>query len=141
MSSKFSQPFEIAEAIHSAAIRLLRIVRVEDTRAGIAPAQLSALSVLVFHGPVTLGQLAAVEQVKPPTMSRIIQSLVQQGLVERVSQPTDRRALRLTATPRGRKLLIAGKQRRVRALAKRLEHLSETDLKDLHRTARIWSKI
>lgn len=141
MSSKTSRLFEIAEAIHSAAIRLLRIVRVEDTRAGIAPAQLSALSVLVFHGPVTLGQLAAAEQVKPPTMSRTIQSLVQQGLVERIRQPTDRRALRLTATLRGRKLLIGGKERRVRALAKRLDHLSEADLKALHHAARILAQI
>lgn len=141
MSSKSSETIQVAEAIHSVAIRLLRIVRVEDTRAGIAPAQLSALSVLVFHGPAALGQLAIAEQVKPPTMSRIIQSLVQQGLVERISQPTDRRALRLTATPRGRKLLIAGKERRVRALAKRLKHLSEADLKALRHTARILSQI
>ena len=141
MSSDFSRVAEIAEAIHAAAIRLLRIVRVEDTRAGVAPAQLSALSVIVFHGPISLGQLAAAEQVKPPTMSRIVQSLVRQKLVERISERTDRRSVRLTATPKGQKLLLAGKDRRVRALAARLERLSEHDLKALRRAAHVLSQI
>src|SRR5258705_3126399 len=63
---------EVADRLHSAAIHLLRFARKEDVLSGEGPARLSALSVLVFGGPMTLGQLASAEQVKPPTMSRIV---------------------------------------------------------------------
>lgn len=139
MSSEFSR--EVAEAVHSVAIRVLRIVRVEDTKAGIGPAQLSALSVLVFAGPRTLGELAAAEQVKPPTMSRIVQALVEQSLADRVSSSEDRRAIRVAATARGRKLLLAGRDRRVQALAKRLEKLGSDDLKTLAKAAKLLASI
>lgn len=139
MSSGFSR--EVAEAIHSVSIRVLRIVRVEDTKAGIGPAQLSALSVLVFAGPRTLGELAAAEQVKPPTMSRIVQALVEQGLADRVSSPQDRRAVRIAATGRGRKLLLAGRDRRVQALAKRLGKLGDEELRVLAKAAKLLAEI
>jgi len=61
----------VADGLHSAAIHLLRRVRKQDTKTGEGPARLSALSVLVFGGPKTLGELAAAEQVRPPTMTRI----------------------------------------------------------------------
>lgn len=137
--SSFS--LEVAEAVHSVAIRVLRIVRVEDAKAGIGPAQLSALSVLVFAGPRTLGELAAAEQVKPPTMSRIVQALVEQGLADRVSSSDDRRAVSVAATARGRKLLLAGRDRRVQALAKRCEKLSPNDLKVLAKAAKLLAEI
>src|SRR3954463_14052103 len=63
---------ELADRLHSTAIHLLRRVRKQDVAIGQGPARLSALSVLVFGGPKTLGELAAAEQVKPPTMSRIV---------------------------------------------------------------------
>src|SRR2546422_3455480 len=66
---------DVADRLHSAAIHLLRHVRKQDVATREAPARLSALSVLVFGGPVTLGQLAAAEQVKPPTMTRIVTGL------------------------------------------------------------------
>ncbi len=141
MSRKNADVRGTAEAIHAAAIRLLRIVRREDARAGVAPAQLSALSVLVFHGPTALGELAAAEQVKPPTMSRIVQSLVKQGLVQRTSRAADRRSLTITATPAGRRLLLAGRDRRVRALAKRLGRLSAADIATIGRSAKLLSEI
>lgn len=126
---------EVAEAIHAAAIRVLRMVRVEDAKAGVAPAQLSALSVLVFAGPCSLGELAAAEQVKPPTMSRVVESLVGQGLVSRVAHEGDRRAVRIAATPKGRKLLLAGRDRRVQALARRFEKMSAAELDTLRKAA------
>jgi len=132
---------EIAEALHAGAIRVLRIVRVEDTKAGIGPAQLSALSVLVFVGPRTLGELAAAEQVTPPTMSRIVQALVEQGLADRINPPEDRRSVRIGPTVRGRKLLLAGRDRRVRVLAKHLERLNDDDLNTLAQAARLLAEI
>ena len=75
--------YRIADLLHSAAIHLLRRVRARDRSMGIGPAQLSALSVLVFAGPRSLGELAEAEQVRPPTMSRIVTGLVRAGLVAR----------------------------------------------------------
>src|SRR5882762_3336907 len=71
-----------ADRLHSAAIHLLRRVRQQDVASGVGPAQLSALSVLVFGGVKTLGELAVAEQVKPPTMSRIVSGLARSRLVE-----------------------------------------------------------
>lgn len=139
MSSDF--PFEVADAIHGAAIRVLRIVRAADAKAEIGPAQLSALSVLVFAGPKTLGELSDAEQVKAPTMSRIVQALVSQRLADRVRLPEDRRAVRVAATRRGHKLLLAGRDRRVQLLAQRLTSLTAEDLQVIRQAARLLSGI
>ena len=139
MSSKIS--LQAAEALHSGAIRILRMVRVEDAQAGIGPAQLSALSVLVFAGEKTVGELATLEQVQPPTMSRIVDGLVQKKLVERVSSANDRRTVQISATPAGRKLLLAGRDRRVRALAKRFDDLSKKEVETLLTAAEIMKRI
>lgn len=139
MSRKISH--SVAEAIHAAAIRILRIVRVEDIKAGIGPAQLSALSILVFLGPKTMGELAEAEQVKAPTMTRIVEALVRQQLANRATSGSDRRSLRIAATPKGRKLLLASRDRRVQALAKRLENLSDGELIMLERAAQLLGAI
>jgi len=139
MSSKISH--RVAEAIHAAAIRILRIVRVQDIKAGIGPAQLSALSILVFLGPKTMGELAEAEQVKAPTMTRIADALVRQQLADRATSGADRRSLRIAATAKGRKLLLASRDRRVQALAKRLENLSDSELIMLKKAAQILSVI
>jgi len=139
MSSKIS--LRAAEALHSGAIRVLRLVRAEDAQAGIGPAQLSALSVLVFAGEKTVGELAALEQVQPPTMSRIVDGLAQKKLVERLSSANDRRTVQITATPAGRKLLLAGRDRRVRALAKRFDGLSKKEVETLLAAAEIMKRI
>jgi DNA-binding MarR family transcriptional regulator len=141
MSSKIEMKEAIADALHSGAIRLLRIVRAEDAHAGVGPAQLSALSVLVFVGAKTLGELAAIEQVRPPTMSRIVDGLVKQHLVDRITEATDRRSVRITPTKKGRKLLLEGKARRVRALAKRLDELTHEELNVMQKAGQIMSRI
>jgi DNA-binding MarR family transcriptional regulator len=141
MSSKIETKEAIADALHSSAIRLLRIVRAEDAHAGVGPAQLSALSVLVFVGAKTLSELAAAEQVRPPTMSRIVDGLVKQNLVDRVTEKGDRRSVRITATKKGRKLLLEGKARRVRALAKRLDGLTQEELSVIHKAGQIMSRM
>ncbi|HEY2820901.1 MAG TPA: MarR family transcriptional regulator [Candidatus Acidoferrum sp.] len=132
---------ETADLLHSAAIRVLRMVRVEDAQAGIGPAQLSALSVLVFGGAKTVSELAVLEQVRPPTMSRIVDGLVRKKLVQRVENPEDRRMVRISATARGEKLMLAGKDRRVKALASRFEALTATDLKTLHAAAQLMLRL
>ncbi len=117
---------ETADRLHSAAIHLLRRLRVRDRESGVGPAQLSALSVLVFGGARSLGELADAEQVRPPTMSRIVASLERAALVRRRATKDGRR-VRLEATARGTKILQEGRRRRVESLAQALSSLSEED--------------
>ena len=118
---------EIADRLHSAAIHLLRRLRVQDRESGIGPAQLSALSVLVFGGPKSLGELADAEQVRPPTMSRIVASLERARLVRRHATEDGRR-VRLAATAKGKKILWEGRKRRVESLAAALASLTEDEI-------------
>ena len=131
----------VADALHSAAIHLLRGVRKEDERTGIGPARLSALSVLVFAGPLRLTDLARFEQVKPPTMTKIVAGLEASGLVRRQSDVTDARAVKLEATPRGTKLLQDGRRRRVARLTAALGTLSREEIDVLARAAAIVERI
>jgi DNA-binding MarR family transcriptional regulator len=116
----------VADRLHSAAIHLLRRLRVRDLESGVGPAQLSALSVLVFGGPRSLSELAAAEQVRPPTMSRIVGSLETAGLVKRHATEDGRR-VRLEATAKGTKILQEGRKRRVESLANAVSTLSAED--------------
>src|SRR6267154_2085801 len=123
--------FETADRLHSAAIHLLRRLRVRDRESGVGPAQLSALSVLVLGGgPRSLGELAEAEQVRPPTMSRIVRGLVRAGLVRR-GKTEDGRRVRLEATAKGTKILQEGRRRRVESLAEALSSLSNEDREKL----------
>src|SRR5690349_2428073 len=98
-------PADLADGLHSAAIHLLRRLRRQDDASGVPAPQLSALSVIVFGGPITLGALAAAEQVRPPTITKLVATLEEAGLVERETDATDRRIVRVKATARGAKLL------------------------------------
>jgi DNA-binding MarR family transcriptional regulator len=133
---------ELADRLHSAAIHLLRRLRREDTASGLSGPRLSALSVIVFGGrPITLGQLAAAEQVRPPTMTRLVDALEAEGLVVRERDPADRRITYLRASPKGEALLRAGRTRRVAALAAQLGKLSGKDREALVRAAALLEQI
>ena len=138
MSNKFpTNAQNIADQIHSASIHLLRRLRREDAGGGLNAQRLSALSVIVFGGPVTLGELATVEQVRPPTMTRIVNALEEQGLVMKKKNERDGRSTHLSATARGKKLLIDCRERRVRALAGQIEALTPGQRKTLEEAAEI----
>jgi DNA-binding MarR family transcriptional regulator len=126
-----------ADRLHSAAIHLLRRVRLQDVASGVGPAQLSALSVLVFAGPKTLGQLAAAEQVKPPTMSRVVAGLKRSHLVGITRDSRDARRMHIRATPKGTRLLQQGRQRRIEYLATHLDSLTSSELAQLSAAADI----
>ena len=131
LKSLADQPLlETADKLHSAAIHLLRRLRVRDRESGIGPAQLSALSVLVFGGPRSLGELADAEQVRPPTMSRIVSGLERARLVKRQATEDGRR-VRLVATAKGTRILWQGRKRRVESLAQALSSLSELERQQL----------
>jgi DNA-binding MarR family transcriptional regulator len=121
---------EVADQLHSAAIHLLRRLRVHDRETNVGPAQLSALSVLVFGGPKSLGELADAEQVRPPTMSRIVAGLQRAKLVRRHSTEDGRR-LRLEATPKGVSLMWEARKHRVESLANAVAGLHENQRQQL----------
>ena len=130
-----------AERLHSAAIRLLRRLRKTDAEAGLSGPQASALSVLVFGGEVPLGRLAAVEQVRPPTMSRLVKDLEAAGLVERRPEPGDARGVRVRATRKGRELLELGRARRLRRLIAAVRARTPEERRVLSEAARILGEI
>jgi DNA-binding MarR family transcriptional regulator len=123
--------YAIADGLHSSAIQLLRRVRRVDEASGLSAARLSALSVLVFGGPTTIGELARIEQVSAPTMTRLVQALERERLVVRKPHEDDARAVRVRATAKGRRILEAGRRRRVEELARLLEGLPVLELENL----------
>jgi DNA-binding MarR family transcriptional regulator len=126
-----------ADRLHSVAIHLLRRVRKQDAASGVGPAQLSALSVLVFAGAKTLGELAAAEQVKPPTMSRIVAGLERSRLVEITRDSDDARRMHIRPAAKGIRLLQAGRRRRIEYLAAHLDSLTGSELAQLNAAAEI----
>ncbi len=136
-----SEILRVADRLHSASIHLLRRLRVRDRESGIGPAQLSALSVLVFGGPKSLAELADIEQVKPPTMSRIVDGLESARLVTCESAPDDARRMRIVPTAKGKKLMLEGRRRRVEMLAELIEDLSTPDIHRLGEIAEVMEGI
>ncbi|HXO85849.1 MAG TPA: MarR family transcriptional regulator [Gemmatimonadales bacterium] len=122
---------DIADRLHSAAIHLLRRLRVEDKALGLSGPRASALSVIVFRGPLTMSALAEAEQVRAPTITRLVDGLERRGLVRRVSDRADGRVLLVEATAAGKRLLQKGRARRVERLKQGIAQLSGDDQKVL----------
>jgi DNA-binding MarR family transcriptional regulator len=132
-----SRNTDVADLLHSAALHLLRSLRKVDSESGITAPRLSVLSVVVFAGPRTLGELASAEQVKPPTMTRLVAALETEGLVKREVDHNDRRITRIHATKKGEKIMMLGRERRVSDLAARLAKLPASEVRELERAARL----
>jgi DNA-binding MarR family transcriptional regulator len=130
-----------ADRLHSAAIHLLRQLRREDTASGLSAPRLSALSVVVFGGPLTLGELANAEQVRPPTMTRLVSALEAEGLVTREPDADDGRLTRIRPTAKGRSLLLKGRARRVAALTAAVRALDRQDRDVVERAVTILERL
>ena len=144
MKKTRSQPGKrlgIADRLHSVAIHLLRRVREEDLQSGLTPARLSALSVVVYAGPIRLTDLADAEQVRPPTMTRLVQGLESEGLVQRRTGSEDARASYIEATVRGKQLFEKGRQRRLAKIDLILESMSWRELSSLDSVVRRLSEV
>ena len=137
--NKFVVPeaLDAADRLHSAAIHLLRRLRIRDGELGIGPAQLSALSVLVFGGPKSLAGLAEAEQVKPPTMSRIVTGLLRAKLIRRTTDKQDRRAVIIEATEKGVRIMQEGRRHRVESLAAAVRALPREEIARLREAAQV----
>lgn len=116
-----------ASDLNSAAIHLLRALRATDRAAGLTPARLSALSVLVFGGPSPLGRLARTEDVAGPTMTRIVDGLCDLGLAERRPHPDGGRLVLVAATAEGERVMRAARQARIDTIVAALRALPAAD--------------
>lgn len=131
----------LAARLNSAAVRLVRRIAREDGRDGLTRARASALSVLVFGGPLPIGALALAEMVSGPTMTRIVDGMARAGLVRRDSPAEDRRRVVITATPRGRRLIERARARRIRRLTAELDRLERNERDVLDRAAAILARL
>jgi len=131
---------DLAPQLRFAVMRLSRRLR-QHAPDDITPSQLSALAVVVREGPLTLSQLADAEQVQPPTITRIVDALGQQGLVTRAASDHDRRVAFVAATQEGRALVEAIRRRRDAYLAQRLRTFSPEELALLERAAPLLERL
>ena len=130
-----------ANRLHSAAIHLLRWVRMADRETGVSPERLSILSILAFAGPKTVGEIAELELVSPPAISRILNGMEKSGMVARERLEEDRRFVRVVATPKGRRLVDGARGRRLVRMASRLEVLGDDELTTLQRATEILERL
>jgi DNA-binding MarR family transcriptional regulator len=126
----------LAARLRLAVTRLARKLR-REAEPGITPSMLAALSSVDRQGPLTMSELCAVEQVQPPSMTRIVAALVEVGLVTREPDPSDGRVAWVAATPEGRRLLDRSRGRKEAYLAKALRGLDAHELETLEEAAAI----
>jgi DNA-binding MarR family transcriptional regulator len=131
----------VADRLHSAALHLLRRLRLEDDALGVSPPRLSALSVVVYAGPLAIGALAAAEGVAAPTMTRLVDGLEHDGFVRRRRDPTDARGVLVEATPAGKRILTRGRAQRMQTLAAGLAALSDDELAEIGRGAELIERV
>jgi DNA-binding MarR family transcriptional regulator len=122
---------ELAGRLRLASARLHRRLRQEGD-AGLSPSQQSALGTIDLQGPITLGDLAAAEQVTPPTITKVVARLEDEGLIDRTVDASDRRIIRVSTTREGRRRLEHSRARRNAFLAARLEELGPDAVRRLH---------
>jgi DNA-binding MarR family transcriptional regulator len=122
---------DTVEQFHHLAIVMLRKLRNVDEANGFSGPRASALSVLVFRGPQSLGELAAAEGVKPPTMSRLVKAMLAEGLVESQVAEHDQRAVRIAPSAKGRRLMLRAREKRLAAIRELLRGASAEEKKAL----------
>jgi DNA-binding MarR family transcriptional regulator len=120
-------PVEFAPRLRMATMRLARLLR-QHADPDLSQTLISALATIARCGPVTLGRLAELESVQPPSMTRIVAKLEDHDLVVREVDDTDRRVARVSVTPAAEQLLAEVRIRRNELLAQRLAGLSAEDV-------------
>jgi DNA-binding MarR family transcriptional regulator len=114
----------MAAHLRISATRLARLLR-RQADTGLSPSQLSALTSIERHGPLTLGALAEHERVAPPSITKVVAKLEERQLVSRRADPADRRVTHVSTTPQGDALLAEVRQRKDVWLAARLADLDD----------------
>lgn len=131
---------QLADRLHSAAVHLLRRARRTDPLTGVSPAQLSALSVLM-SGPKTLGDLAAAEQVRAPTMSRLVSEMERAGVARKATDRDDARVIHVHATRKGLRALSRGRTMRIEAIERLLRQVDADDLGAVERAVGVIERL
>jgi DNA-binding MarR family transcriptional regulator len=133
---------DVASRLRFSVMRLARKLRRQlGAEVDISPSQLAALSTIDRGGPLTIGALSEAEQVRPPTMTRIVAALVDKGLVEREGDQNDRRVSWVLATPHGRQLLKQSRRRGNEYLTRRLGALAPEEVDVLERASEILERL
>lgn len=133
-------PTALAARLRLGVTRLARRLR-QEAEAGVTPSMLSALSSAERQGSLTMRDLCQIEQVQPPTMTRIVAALVEAGLVVREPDPTDGRVAWVRVTPDGRRLLERSRRRKEAYLAKALRSLDPEELGTLEAASDILERL
>ena len=121
---------EVASRLRLSATRLARRLR-QEAGAGLSPSQLSALAVILNHGPLTLGALAEHERVAPPSITKVVSKLESDGFVTRTPCPEDRRVCRVAISPEGLALVEESRRRKTAWLTARISELDPDDQRRL----------
>ena len=108
---------DLARRLNSAIVHVGRALRRESARKGLATEHASALGVVVFGGPLRIGDLAKRERVGAPAMTKTVAVLERAGLVRRTKDPKDDRAVLIRATPTATRMVLGGRDERVRRIA------------------------
>ncbi len=131
----------LSAAVNGAAIHLLRRLAREDAASDVGPAQLSALSVLVFGGPHRVSELADAERVAVPTMSRVVTALEHRGLAQRAPDPDDGRAAVIHATAAGEAALEQARRARLALLRQGIRELTPRERDVLAQAAELMERL
>lgn len=131
----------LSSSLRMSVLRLARRLRTERASTSLGLTQLSALATVDRHGPLTPRELAAHEKVQPPSMTRVIAQLEEQGLVIRTAHPTDGRQALVAVSDTGRALLREDRRRRDAWLANRLRELSPEELALLRAAAPVLERL
>jgi DNA-binding MarR family transcriptional regulator len=140
MSPAAADVTELASRLRLGVTRLARKLR-QEAGPGVTPSLFSALSAIDRGGPMTIGDLCGVEQVQPPTMTRMVAALVEADLVAREPDGVDRRVAWVRVTPGGTKLLQRSRGRKDAYLAKRMRSLEPHQLAVLEEAAGILERL
>jgi DNA-binding MarR family transcriptional regulator len=133
---------DIGSALRLAVLRLSRRLRQETTGAGeVTPSQLSAMVALARRGEITLGELAAIEQIAPPSMTRIAARLEEKGFLERRADASDRRVARVALSAAGVELLRESRERGDAFMSSRLHLLTEDEQELLARAVPLMERL
>lgn len=131
----------LAKTLRDSIIRFSRRVRQARPVGELTFSQLSALTSLQLHGALTPRELADVERVQPPTMTKIVGKLEDRGLVARTPHPTDGRQVILAATDEGRAVYAVHENARNEWLAVQLDRLTPEERDTLARAAEILQRV
>ena len=132
----------LASGLRISTMRLARRLRFErDADNDLSMSQLAVLGTLSRHGEMTIGELAAHEKIRPPSMTRLVNSLDMRGLVSRHAHPTDGRQVMIRLAAEGEQILSADRSRRDAWMSRRLRELSPAERDVLRRAAPIMERL